>query len=818
MPEEIPMPDSKVQHARPTAEEQLAAIMQGCSMPPVANFTYIHDCGNYGQRLQTYALQRYFRDEFGRTLVTLIVDPGHAGVNVDDGWYFHTFERECLNIVDARGASPGFIRRFSHVVLGGDQCFKTEWHHTTTMLAAVSQFDITTRNVFSYGAGASPANRHLACGLFTRLTPYVIAHGFREDYRVDPGMDAVKVIDPVFLIHDRWQDVERNAKYSGGTFKYTVRGGLRELVRTAGDGTRVFGVRRTFTPPDPRDFLGLMRGADTVVTNSYHGLCLALIYRIPRIELLSDDHRIRNVLRMLHVRIEDGVVANYDEVAERIAAEVARSRAFIGRCLAARPVDYCCHSADKSVRDASSSGGALFELARSVFQRGGVVYGGAFSPDFKRVVPEMATSVGEYAGRLAKSKYSFCPLPNIDELRAELGKGHEVVYVGSPCHVSALKRILGHTPDNLICVDFRCRGYSRPDKLSKFVDDVQAKTGKRISAVDFRPRHGFNVRVTLDDGSALEYRRNDFFGDAMPMCKRCPFVHGCLSDADLTFGDFWLNRLNSRGYGDDFTPARGCSLVSVNSARGAELWRGIADRLVARPVLDRVASMSVTLEDFFSHSFVISIDDARLAEFYSVFREYFPGCKVMPRVFRGVKHAKLSGVDSGLASHAAVVRMAKSLGFPFVAVFEDDAYPCIGAEGIFRRLLSRIPDPDGLCGIIQFGWIYRRGGTLTGVGGWESGDVSGPQYRILRGGDCCGLHSYVVPSRLYDRYITSMDSGSHWSLLRRFGGAYLTLDSPVFIQHVRGESLHTGVGYVYDRFGHATPPPGFAPRAITQAK
>jgi len=815
------------------AERQLAHVMAGRDGIPVANLTILLDQGNYGQRLQTYALQRYFRDEFGKTLVTMDIDPSRFGIDRGDDLFFHRFERECLNIVSMRDAPTGFLDRFSHVVVGGDQALNLRLRCPVLSVRLISK--LQRRCVFSYGAGLNPTWRSLPDAL-TKSMGVFIAAGLREGYGY--WGDRFVTVDPVFLLYDRWHGVARGAGYAGGTFTYRVRGSVTALSRTTADGSVVCNNASVKTGAvDPRDFLGLIRGADRVVTNSYHGFCFALLYRVPRIKLLLNDHRMQHLIKLLHVRIEDEVVRNYDEIFERIAAEVARSRDFIDMCLKSSPVDYCGYSRDPAVRAASSSGGAMLELARSVFERGGVVYGAAFSSDFKRVVPERVTTIEEYAARLSKSKYSFCPLPDMEQLRADLRTGREVMYIGSPCHVRALKKLLGGAPDNLICVDFRCRGYSRPAKLAKFVDDLQATAGKRVSALDFRYQHGFAIRVGFDDGSSRTVERKDFIFDSLQMCRRCPFGHGMLSCADLTVGDFWLNDRNSRGYGDEFTPQRGCNLVSANSARGLSLVGRVMDRMVLKPVLasdqdrspqsskerpavqaagvgsacaPRFYSPSMSLEDFFSNSFVFGIDQERRDRFYALFRESFPHCGNLPRAVTGFRTVGRTLVARVMLGHAAIVRMAQSLGLPFVVIFEDDAYPHDDAEDVLGRLLANIPDPSGVSGIVQLGWTLRRWGRLSRIPGLPGGYGHGPQYAVWSGGDCFGMHSYMVPARLYSQFIESFDTVAAMSLLRRFGGSYLTLDTPLFIQCAVTPGVSGKVGFAYGgTSGLRTPPSGF---------
>lgn len=222
--------------------------------------------------------------------------------------------------------------------------------------------------------------------------------------------------------------------------------------------------------------------------------------------------------------------------------------------------------------------------------------------------------------------------------------------------------------------------------------------------------------------------------------------------------------------------------------------------------------MNIAVDAFFDNAFVISINKARLDEFYSVFREYFPNCARLPRHFRGPQSKNHSNLYNSLEAHAAVARMAETLDLPFVVIFEDDAYPCVGADKILEELLENMPDPECTSGIVQLGWIYRSG-DLSEVCSHE-GNSSG-MYRILRSGDCYGMHAYVVMKRAYRKLIETYER--KWqmpvpSLFRRLG-PYLTLDCPMFIQRQITRGTHYGVGYIYgDAKVHQKCPIGFKMR------
>lgn len=558
----------------------------------LANLTFLMEQNNYGQRLQNYALQRFFEREFGEKLVTVDCDRWRRDVSLDDGRNFHRFEKECLNLVKLSPSQKDALDGYDRIVVGGDQVLNTNWRYSESVLFPfIVNRSRPRRNVFFYGAGVPPEHE-IKRSVRESLALHVIAYGLREDCR---RLDYVKNIDPVFLIRDLWPKVAAGVRPLGGTVEYLVENGCASLLaHTSADGKRaVLLSGKTAHPPDPREFVGLFQGAEKVVTNSFHGFSFALMARVPHVVSRNiSDHRVVNLINMLGVRFEGDRVANYDEILVNADREAAKAKEFVSLCLSASPRDYCAFSKSPSVRCRSSSGGVCAEAARLFYSAGGVVLGGAYSPDFRKVECVQTRSMDEYFARLSKSKYSFCQMPSLSSLQTELGRGKPVLYIGSPCHVRGLKTLLsrrGIDARNLVCIDFRCRGYSKPGKFAAFVDRTERNSRSKVVAIDFRPNHASNmIAVRMASGTLLKYGERewgDFVFTSLPMCAKCTFAHGFLSCADLTVGDFWENKKDIRRLGADFTPERGCCIVSVNTPRGQELWNALQKSLSCREVL-----------------------------------------------------------------------------------------------------------------------------------------------------------------------------------------------------------------------------------------
>lgn len=95
------------------------------------------------------------------------------------------------------------------------------------------------------------------------------------------------------------------------------------------------------------------------------------------------------------------------------------------------------------------------------------------------------------------------------------------------------------------------------------------------------------------------------------------------------------------------------------------------------------------MEDFFKHSFVISVNEDSLSEFNSRFAKYTGG--IVPTAIKGFTEKELSVKRNISLSHANAVSIASSRGYPYVAVFEEDAYPRSDIASMIPRFMTSIP-------------------------------------------------------------------------------------------------------------------------------
>lgn len=138
---------------------------------------------------------------------------------------------------------------------------------------------------------------------------------------------------------------------------------------------------------------------------------------------------------------------------------------------------------------------------------------------------------------------------------------------------------------------------------------------------------------------------------------------------------------------------------------------------------------------------MITIDEKRHQRFNKIF-EYHD---LLPLPFRfwGVVDKDNTPVHNCYMAHRNAIMKAKELDWPFVCIFEDDAYPCNNVRNDLEDILKKIP---ATCLVFHLGWTtYKVGRCDTFNDDFITKFVS------------WGTGSYVVLREAYDRYIKIMD-------------------------------------------------------------
>ena len=229
---------------------------------------------------------------------------------------------------------------------------------------------------------------------------------------------------------------------------------------------------------------------------------------------------------------------------------------------------------DEKVRLSSSSGGVFTFLAERIIDEGGVVFGARFNNQWEVVHDYTETKEGLAPFR--GSKYVQSNIGNSYALAESfLKNGRLVMFTGTPCQISGLKKYLGKEYDNLLAVDVVCHGVPSPMIWRKYLEEVANLDGAgTVTSINFREKStgwkNYSVAIDSSRGQVIsKFSENDYMRAFLlnlsirPSCYNCHAKAGC-SGADLTIGDFWGIENMMPEYDDD----KGVSIVLVGSSHG----------------------------------------------------------------------------------------------------------------------------------------------------------------------------------------------------------------------------------------------------------
>lgn len=241
----------------------------------------------------------------------------------------------------------------------------------------------------------------------------------------------------------------------------------------------------------------------------------------------------------------------------------------------AKPMAFAAINPEEQVRMESSSGGVFSALAGQVLARGGIVFGAAWSEDFREVRHIGVESVAELA-KLRGSKYVQSTMGDCyAQVRSALRQGRPVLFSGTPCQAEGLRTFLGKDDDNLLLVDIVCHGVPAPAVWNRYLDECGERAGAAVENVQFRNKEsgwqGYKVKFTFANGKqqALPGSEDPFMNAFIRNACLRPSCHDCRFKklnrvSDLTLADFW-------GIEDvcpEMDDNRGTSLVLAHSEKG----------------------------------------------------------------------------------------------------------------------------------------------------------------------------------------------------------------------------------------------------------
>jgi acetyltransferase-like isoleucine patch superfamily enzyme/coenzyme F420-reducing hydrogenase beta subunit len=283
----------------------------------------------------------------------------------------------------------------------------------------------------------------------------------------------------------------------------------------------------------------------------------------------------------------------------------------------------------------STSGGLFSALAEKMYRDGGYVGGAIYNADFS--IKHFISNDKKDLLALRSSKYTQSNLSGFYKQVKELvKKGEKVLVCGCPCQMAALRAFLRKDYENLIIVDFICRGINSPLVGRKYRESLEEQYGSKIVWQKAKNKElgwrnltakycfadGRNLYVTKDENLFTRgYLHTNVF--CRPSCYDCQFKE-FPRIADITLADFWGIENVDKSMDDNL----GTSLVMVNSEKGRTYFDSIQQKiksanvpfasiLSGNPALIKPLGLpKVNRDDFFK--------DLQNHDFITVANKYFP--------------------------------------------------------------------------------------------------------------------------------------------------------------------------------------------------
>lgn len=268
----------------------------------------------------------------------------------------------------------------------------------------------------------------------------------------------------------------------------------------------------------------------------------------------------------------------------------------------ASPECFAMQSKNCEILKKCSSGGVFPELAKETLSRGGIVFGAAYTEDFKRVKHIAIMSEVELP-KIMGSKYLQSDMGVVyAQVKDAVKNGRETLFSGTPCQVAGMKNFLGNLSSrpNYLAVEIICHGVPTPKYWGKYINEYVLKKAEEIdktaklTEVNLRDKsdgwQNFNStfvfeskskRLIFVDKTRESYYMVPFLANLVlrPSCQNCKCKYDN-SAADITIGDFW-------GYNGVFpkeTIPNGISCVLATTEKGKEKIGDISARFSTEPV------------------------------------------------------------------------------------------------------------------------------------------------------------------------------------------------------------------------------------------
>lgn len=312
----------------------------------------------------------------------------------------------------------------------------------------------------------------------------------------------------------------------------------------------------------------------------------------------------------------EAIKYDFDEYKFVVPAVDASKCVNCGKCLKTCPAlktststplnAYAALSVDLDLLMQCSSGGIFGALAKTLIQKGWVVYGCTMTESFK--VKHIRVDNIKDLNRILRSKYVQSSLGNTyQNVLYDLKNNHKVLFSGTPCQVSALNNFI---PDeyksNLLTVDVVCHGIPSQAFFDSYLKNLEENKGK-IQSYKFRakrqPENGMSwffsyklkkhssctIKNWPEDTYNYMYMMSYIYRDSCYCCKYAN-IH---RPGDITLGDYW----GWEKFHNEFKKGSSVSAVIINSIKGEKYFKELRGLIIVPTLISNILQYNSCLKE-----------------------------------------------------------------------------------------------------------------------------------------------------------------------------------------------------------------------------
>lgn len=309
---------------------------------------------------------------------------------------------------------------------------------------------------------------------------------------------------------------------------------------------------------------------------------------------------------------------------------------------------FCGYINDEKLLKKCASGGFATAMYQTVLGNGGVVYGVAYTKNFKSAEFCRVTNESELSN-LRSSKYVKATLTKeiLDNIVKDLNSGITVLFIGLPCDVGAVRNYITKKQikdTDLYLVELICHGPTITPVLEQYIDNLEKKFKSKVKAFNVRYKNPYwlpmNVFAEFENGKKYvkpfyqtEYGIA-FSNLSRESCYNCKYKNNN-HKGDLSIGDYWGIKECDKGY-NKF----GTSVAICQTFKGESFLTSLNNILLYDADLDRVLAGNPRYLEA-KQKLYESIQFQKIFESHGIKRATFkylnPVCRIKDKIYSIIK-------------------------------------------------------------------------------------------------------------------------------------------------------------------------------------